>query len=233
MVNVYSQQVQIEGTVTDENNEPFPNVKIIGEDEQLLTRTDEMGAYSLIVETGKHITFSHAGYYTMTVLVEDDSPINMVMERDNASIMALFTGGYSDKKAQGYAVSTLCGTQLSDNLQKDFSRMLEGTTAGIMVKPQSGFVGSSNLVTIRGLNTINGSSHPLYVVDGVPFDTTITHPGNPVCGDLGSNRSFDIDPNNIESVKILKGLAATNLYGSLGRNGVVLITTKSGAYASR
>ncbi|GAB5400093.1 MAG: hypothetical protein Aureis2KO_16780 [Aureisphaera sp.] len=231
--STFGQQIQVEGYVTDENNEPFANAKVLVAETGNETHTDEEGMYTIEAEVGQHLVFSHAGYHSLMIKVEDKNPIDLKMERDNASIIARVTGGFAEKKAQGYSVSTICGSQIAESPQSDFSRIIEGKTAGIRVRPQTGFVGSTNSVVIRGLSSINGSNHPLYVIDGVPYDTQITNPGNVVCGDLGTNRSFDIDPNNIASVKVLKGLAATNMYGSQGRNGVVVISTKTGPYANR
>ncbi len=231
--NVQGQQLEISGTVTDENDQLFPNAKITvkGTDNEI--KTDEEGNYTINAEIGQYLVFSHAGYYNLTTLIEDDRRIDMVMERDNVHIIAAISGGFTKKEAQGYAVSTICGTDIAGSLENDFSRTLDGKMAGVIVKPQTGFVGATNTVVIRGLSSFNGTNHPLYVVDGVPYDTNINTPGNIICSDRGSNRSFDIDPNNVASVKILKGLAATNIYGSEGRNGVVLITTKIGPYANR
>ncbi len=231
--NTFGQQVEISGTVTDENNLPFPNAKVMVKETMNVTHTDEEGTYIINAEIGQYLVFSHVGYYSMTVMVEDETPIHISMERDDATVIAAITGGFTNKKKQGYAVSTICGTDIGDNIQTDVTMSLVGKAPGISITPQTGFSGTTNRFVIRGLTTYNGSNYPLYIVDGVPYDTTITNPGNVICGDLGSNRSFDLDPNNIESVKVLKGLAATNIYGSEGRNGVVIITTKTGALSSR
>lgn len=231
--NVVSQEVVVSGIVSDENNQPFPNAMVIIKGTETKTFTNEEGAYTIMAELGQNIDFCHIGYFTLTVKIENEQPIHIEMRRDDAAIITALTGGFVRKKAQGYAVSTIPGSEIAESTQNDFSITLQGKVAGIAVKPQTSFVGSTNSVVIRGVNTFNGSNHPLYVIDGVPYDTSINRLGNIYCGDLGSNRSFDIDPNNIESVKVLKGLAATNIYGSEGRNGVVLITTKVGPYANK
>jgi TonB-dependent Receptor Plug Domain. len=89
--------------------------------------------------------------------------------------------------------------------------------------------GSANKVIIRGMNSFSGDNNALYVIDGVPYSNDTNEAGNFVDGNMGTSRSFDIDPSNIENIDILKGLAATTLYGTQGRNGVILITTKTGS----
>ncbi|MDC8004874.1 TonB-dependent receptor plug domain-containing protein [Aureisphaera galaxeae] len=233
MLVAQGQQIEVSGIVIDETNSPFPGVNVLVKGTENETQTNEEGTYTIATEIGQELEFSRFGYFTQTVIIEDAESINIQMEVDNATVIDAIVGGFNKKRKQGYSVATICGSEIADNPQKDFSRALEGKTAGVIVKPQTGYAGSTNTVIIRGLNSFNGSNHPLYVIDGVPYDTRITYPGNVICGDNGSNRSFDIDPNNIASVKILKGLAATNIYGSEGRNGVVIITTKAGPYANR
>ena len=134
-----------------------------------------------------------------------------------------------EKKALGYAVSSISEEEIQDNPETDLTRVLQGKTAGIEITTSNGLSGSANKVIIRGMNSFSGNNNALYVVDGVPYSSDANAAGNFVDGNSGSSRSFDIDPNNIENIDILKGLAATTLYGTQGRNGVILITTKTGS----
>jgi TonB-linked SusC/RagA family outer membrane protein len=137
-----------------------------------------------------------------------------------------------EKRALGYAVSEVDNSQIENRASGDVARVLSGKASGVQVTNQGGISGSGTSVIIRGLSTFSSSNQPLFVVDGVPFQSDTNAQGSFASGNNGSSRFLDLDPNNIESVNVLKGLAAATLYGSQGRNGVVLITTKAGTTAS-
>jgi TonB-linked SusC/RagA family outer membrane protein len=137
-----------------------------------------------------------------------------------------------EKRALGYAVSEVDNSQIESRASGDVARVLSGKASGVQVTNQGGISGSGTSVIIRGLSTFSSSNQPLFVVDGVPFQSDTNSQGSFTSGNNGSSRFLDLDPNNIESVNVLKGLAAATLYGSEGRNGVILITTKAGTTAS-
>ena len=119
-------------------------------------------------------------------------------------------------------------------LFRSVGRVLQGKIAGVNVTSTSGVSGTGTNITIRGYSSITGSVQPLFVVDGVPFNSnTNTRGGFTQGGQTSSSRFLDIDPNNIENVTVLKGLAATVTYGDQGRNGVILVTTKNGSKKAR
>lgn len=140
-----------------------------------------------------------------------------------------------EKQALGYAVAEVDKGQLEQRPEGDVGRVLQGKASGVNITAQSGLSGSGTNIVIRGLSSFSGSNQPLFIVDGVPFDSGTNgqsqggEGGSFVDGNNGSSRFLDLDPNNIESVNVLKGLAAATLYGTAGRNGVILITTKNGA----
>ena len=135
-----------------------------------------------------------------------------------------------EKKALGYAVSTVGKKDLELRPEADLGRILNGKAPGLNVLSTSGLSGSGTNINIRGISTITGTSDPLFVVDGVPFNSaTNNSASNFTYGTQTSSRFLDLDPNNIESVSILKGLSAVTLYGEAGRNGVILVTTKNGS----
>ncbi len=154
-------------------------------------------------------------------------------EAEATQTIDLIAGGYSEKRKQGYAVSTLEAKDINTAIYSDATLAMIGKVPGVYVASRSGLSGSSTVFRIRGIKTYNGRNYPLYIVDGAPYNTNLSLPGRIYEGNFGSNRSFDLDPNNIASVKVLKGFAATNIYGSAGRNGVVLITTKTSYLANR
>lgn len=163
----------------------------------------------------------------------EDSTVLPKAKEAVVSVIDPIAGGFAEKRKQGYAVATLTSEDINTTIHSDFTQAMIGKAAGIQIAPRSGFSGTATFFVVRGLTTFNGSNFPLYVVDGVPFDTKANNGGQLFVGNMGPNRSFDLDPNNIAKVKILKGLAATNIYGSQGRNGVVLITTKTMELANR
>ncbi|MCU0334410.1 MAG: SusC/RagA family TonB-linked outer membrane protein [Chitinophagaceae bacterium] len=134
-----------------------------------------------------------------------------------------------EKKALGYAVASVGKKDLELRPESDVVRILNGKAPGVDILAASGMSGSGTNIIIRGVNTISGSSTPLFIVDGVPFDASTNAQASFVFGNTTSSRFLDLDPNNIESIDVLKGLSATTLYGELGRNGVVVVTTKNGS----
>ena len=134
-----------------------------------------------------------------------------------------------EKKALGYAVASVDKKALELRPEADVVRLLQGKAPGVDILNSSGMSGSGTQIIIRGVNTITGTSTPLFVVDGVPFDASTNSQANFQYGNTTSSRFLDLDPNSIENINVLKGLSATTLYGELGRNGVVMITTKNGS----
>ncbi|MCB0376481.1 MAG: TonB-dependent receptor plug domain-containing protein, partial [Sinomicrobium sp.] len=118
---------------------------------------------------------------------------------------------------------------LEQKAEGDIGRVLNGQASGVQINATNGVSGSATNIVIRGYTSISQGNQPLFIVDGVPFSSDTNAQGNFVNGNNGSSRFIDLDPNNIESINVLKGLAAANLYGTAGRNGVILITTKNGA----
>ena len=130
-------------------------------------------------------------------------------------------------------MSEVAGEEMEQRTKGDVARVLSGKASGVNITSQSGTSGSATNVVIRGYTSINGNNQALFVVDGVPFSTETNAQGGYLGGNLGSSRFLDLDPNNIESVNVLKGLAAATLYGTAGKNGVIVITTKSGSLQNK
>lgn len=224
MVN--AQQKTISGTITDENNLPLPGVNILVQNTSNGTQSDFDGKYTITANVGEVIEFSYVGYHPQsTTILATTNEINIKMvvdasELDEVVITAL--GIRKEKKALGYAVTALSSEDIEQRATGDLTKILKGKAAGVDIISVSGLSGSASSINIRGLIS-TGNNQPLFVVDGVPFNSVTNGDGL-----SGTSRSLDIDPNNIESVNVLKGLSATALYGSDGRNGVILITTKAG-----
>jgi TonB-dependent SusC/RagA subfamily outer membrane receptor len=158
--------------------------------------------------------------------------VDVVMSSDVEELQEVVVtalGITKEKAALGYAVTSVGGEQLEARPEADIARLLRGKVPGVDITSQSGVSGTGTNIIIRGYTSISGSNQPLFVLDGVPIDAnTYSDRGFTSGGATASSRFLDLDPNNVSEVSVLKGLAATVLYGEAGRNGVVLITTKTG-----
>ncbi|HSJ69370.1 MAG TPA: SusC/RagA family TonB-linked outer membrane protein [Anditalea sp.] len=236
---VMAQQRVVTGTViSEEDDQPLPGATILVKGTTIGTVTDLDGNFSINVPAGSNtLVISFVGLSTQEIPVGNRTNINIRLAPDAAQLTEVVVtaiGIERDKKALGYAVSTVGDELLSNRPEADVSRVLQGKVAGVNITATNGMTGSGTNIVIRGYSSATGSNQPLFVVDGVPFSSgTNAQGGFATGGATTSSRFLDIDPNNIESVNVLKGLSATVLYGDQGRNGVVLITTKSGASKRR
>ena len=220
----------ISGTVIDEDGLPLPTATVILKGTTQGTTTDFDGNYSINANPGDILVYSFVGYGTAETTVGSSSKINIVLGADNLEEVVVTAQGIKrEKKALGYSVSTVGSEDLEQKAESDVARVLSGKASGVQVTPVNGLSGSGTNVIVRNYSSITGNNQVLFIVDGVPYNNSTNAIGGAFTGMNGSTRSIDIDPNNIESVSVLKGLAATTMYGSEGRNGVILITTKAQA----
>ena len=178
---------------------------------------------------------SYVGMVPQTVTIKQ-GVINVVLKSDAKAldeVVVTAMGISREKKALGYAVQDVKSEQLTQASNSSLAGALQGKVSGLDIKPSSGMPGASSQITIRGARSFSGDNTPLYVIDGMAVtstpdvDTQIQNNGS-VSGVDFANRAVDIDPNDIESINILKGQAASALYGIRASNGVIIITTKSG-----
>lgn len=230
-----SGMVTVSGTITDPSGVPLPGANVIVAGTSNGTQTDFDGNYSITAEVGDVIVYSYIGFDTLETDVTGSRNINIRMQ-ENANLLnevvVTAHGIKREAKAIGYAISSIESEDIEQRSEGDVARILTGKASGVDITSQSGLSGSATNVIIRGYNSINGSNQPLFVVDGVPFSSDTSAQGNFLNGNVGSSRFLDLDPNNIADVKVLKGLAAATLYGTAGRNGVIIITTKSNVDAT-
>jgi TonB-linked SusC/RagA family outer membrane protein len=230
-------QRTVSGTITDVNGEALIGANVLVKGTSVGTITDIDGSYSLEVPDGTTmLVISYTGYTTKEMDIANTSVADIVLSEGQLldEIVVTGLGIKKEKKALGYAVSSVGAEQISQRAEGDVARILSGKAAGVQVTAAGGASGSATNVTIRGLSSFSGSNQALFIVDGIPFsnDTntgTNGTSGNFVDGATQGSRFLDLDPNNIESIEILKGLTAATLYGTQGRNGVILVTTKAGA----
>lgn len=229
---VFAQTVEVSGRVTDDKGEPISGVSISEKgNSRNGTTTNAGGNFKITVKSNATLVFTSIGFTRKEAAVSGGT-LNVSMETASESISEVVVtslGIKREKKALGYAVATVDKKALEQRPESDVVRLLNGKAPGVDILNTSGISGSGTQILIRGVSTISGSSTPLFVVDGVPFDASTNSQANFKFGNTTTSRFLDLDPNSIESISVLKGLSATTLYGELGRNGVVLVTTKNGA----
>lgn len=225
----------VSGKVTSQDDGVgLPGVNVVVKGTTNGAVTDADGAYKLSVPTtGGTLVFSFIGMVTQEIEVGERSVIDVSMASDAATLQEVVVTGLGiakEKKALGYAMSSVGSEQISARPMNDVSRVLQGKIPGVVINPTGGTAGAGSSINIRGYSTITGNTQPLWVVDGVPFSSATNDQSSFTTGGsaTSTSRFLDLDPNSIESVNVLKGLAATVLYGDQGRNGVILVTTKAG-----
>ena len=226
----FAQERTVSGTVSDNAGMPLPGVSVLVKGSKTGTQTDFDGKFSIKASANQVLIFSYIGMKTQEVAANSTS-LNVKLKDDSVeleTVMVTAQGIKREKKALGYAVSEIKAADIEQRAEGDVARVLSGKASGVIINQTSGISGSGTSINIRGLNSISGNTQPLFIVDGVPFSGDTNATGNFADGNSGSSRFLDLDPNNIANVNILKGYAATTLYGTAGRNGVILVTTKGG-----
>ena len=194
------------------------------------TLTDASGAYKISVKTGAVLQVSSVGFEKKEAAAQSVTNFTLkALNSDLGEVVVTALGIKREKKALGYAVSSVGKEELEMRPEADVARILNGKAPGLNILNTSGLSGSGTNINIRGISTITGGSQPLFIVDGVPFDASTNTQSDFTYGTQTPSRFLDIDPNTIENLNVLKGLSATTLYGEAGRNGVILITTKNGS----
>ncbi len=234
----WAQERTVSGKVTSiEDGSTLPGVNVVLKGTTSGTVTDIDGNYKLTVPSeGGTLVFSFIGLATEEVAIGSRSVVDIQMSPDVTQLSEVIVtaqGIERKKEALGFAVSQVDEEQIAQKTEGDIGRILRSKASGVQITQQSGVSGSATNIVIRGYNSINGDNQPLFIVDGVPFNTDTNAPDDFVDGNISSSRFLDLDPNNIADISVLKGLAAATLYGSAGRNGVILITTKNGSQKSK
>ncbi|WP_159019312.1 SusC/RagA family TonB-linked outer membrane protein [Algibacter sp. L3A6] len=229
----FAQEKTISGVVSDGSGLPLPGATVLVKGTSTGTSTDFDGKYAIKANSGGTLVFSFVGYTTKEITIGTSNTINITLAEDAATldeVVVTALGIKREKKSLGYASQEVKGDAVSAVKDVNFANSLSGKVAGIDVS-SSGTMGGSTNVVIRGYSSLYGSNQALFVVDGVPISNKNTNSSGQRSGQAGydyGNAAADINPDNIESINILKGGAATALYGSQAANGVVVITTKKG-----
>jgi TonB-dependent SusC/RagA subfamily outer membrane receptor len=223
------QQFQVNGNVTSSgDNNPLPGVSVVVKGTSTGTTTDADGNYSVSVPDGSStLIFSFIGYKSVEVPVNNRTVIDVTLETDIQELSEVVVIGYGTQKKADLtgAVATMNTDQLTERPIARVDQALVGQMAGVRVQQTSGIPGQGFRVQIRGTGSINANNEPLYVIDGFPLELS---PQN-ASGDFPTGSPLDnINPNDIESIQVLKDASAAAIYGSRASNGVVIITTKKG-----
>lgn len=238
-----AQQGTVTGTVTDEQGAPLGGVSIVIKGTTTGTLTSNRGSYSIRVATGQVLQFKFIGTAPAERVVGAQSVINVQLRRVAASLDAVVVtalGQTASQRELGTAQQTVQGADIAQTQRENFINALQGRVAGVDVTSTSGAPGASASITIRGISSISSTNQPLMIVDGLPIDNKTTNTANlasdaPTSAAAFSNRNVDftnraadINPEDIESLTVLKGPEASALYGIDAANGAIIITTKRG-----
>lgn len=234
---VTAQNSKVTGIIiSEEDGQPIVGATVLVKGTTVGTITDIDGKFTLsnVPNSAKTLTVSYIGMKTQDVTIKPTMKIVLESDAQNLDEVVVTAMGISrEKKALGYAVQDVKADKLMQASNPSLAGALQGKVSGLDIKPSSGMPGASSQITIRGARSFSGDNTPLYIIDGMPVtstpdvDTQIQNNGS-VSGADFANRAVDIDPNDIESINILKGQAASALYGIRASNGVIIITTKSG-----
>lgn len=235
-VTAWAQERTVTGKVTAaEDGTPIPGVNIFVKGTTLGTTTDAEGKYSLVVPAGATLIFSFIGNATQEIAVGERSSLDVRLSQDSKEldeVVVTAIGVERSSKSLGYSATRIDQDEIVQGRNPSILSSLQGKLAGVQISNGSGAPGSSNKVIIRGYTSLGGGNNPLYVIDGMPIDNTFTGSTALAGGSDFGNRVNDINPEDVESISVLRGAAATSLYGSRASSGVILITTKKGKDAA-
>lgn len=231
----YAQQRTVSGVVTDANGAPLPLVSVVEKGGRGGTTTNDQGQFTLTLTTARPVlVFSYAGLKSQEVTVGDGNTYDISMNADGGTmseVVVTALGITRKERSLGYSTQEVKGENLTLTKEQNVLGSLAGKIAGVQVIGASGAsMGGTQKIKIRGVNSIGGASDPLIVVDGTPISNANFAGRNG--GDFG-NLGQDVNPEDIESINVLKGPAASALYGIRGQYGVIMITTKKGAKGAK
>jgi TonB-dependent SusC/RagA subfamily outer membrane receptor len=243
-----AQQKTVTGTVTDEGGGPLPGASVVIKGTSSGTLTNTSGAYTIRATPGQVLQFRFIGTAPAERTVGAENVINVSLKRAATALDAVVVTALGQTAAQrslGTAQQSVSGVEIAQTQRENFVNALQGRVAGVNVVSTSGVPGSSSSITIRGVSSISSSNQPIMIVDGLPIDNKTLNtnalpsdrPGSSTAfnnrGVDFTNRAADVNPEDIESITVLKGPEAAALYGIDAANGAIVITTKRGRAGAR
>lgn len=207
-------QIKVTGTVTDPSGEPIIGANVLVKETSLGSITDLDGHFTVNAPENGSLVVSYIGYLTRNIKISGRNNLKVVLSEDSKALDEVIVIGYGSVKKQNLtsSVSKMTDEAVRERPVATLGEALAGNLAGVRAQSTSGVPGEELQIRIRGVNTINGSSDPLYVIDGVPYESM-----------------SDINPADVASIQVLKDASATSIYGARGANGVILIETKQGS----
>ncbi|QHS61361.1 SusC/RagA family TonB-linked outer membrane protein [Chitinophaga agri] len=228
--SIFAQTRGVEGTVTDEKKQPVSFASVIVKGTSKGTTTAQDGSFKLDVSPNAILVIRAVGYTVKEIPIGNEQHFNITLT-ENASdlneVVVTALGVRKEKRNLTFSAQEVKSDEILRAREPNVLNALTGKVAGVQITSSSGMPGSSSRIVIRGITSISGENQALFVMDGVPINNDES--GGTYNGGSGTNRLADIDPATIESINVLKGAAATALYGSAGARGVILITTKRGS----
>lgn len=237
----WAQTMTVTGTVYDSTDEPLIGVSVIVKGTSVGAATDFDGNFSIKAAKGSTIMFSYVGYTAQEVKVVDETPMHIVMKEDSKlldEVVVTAMGIQRKESSLTYATQEIKGDDLMKVQDANFVNSLNGKVSGVTISQSAGGAGGTSKILLRGNKSIMGNNSPLIVVDGIPMTNQVgkaaesNWDGGSGLGYAGSSEGGDalslINPDDIESINVLKGANAAALYGSAAANGVLMITTKKG-----
>jgi TonB-linked SusC/RagA family outer membrane protein len=226
----------VTGKITGDKGEPLPGVTVKVKNTNIAVASNNNGEYKITVPDGEALVFSFIGYEPLEVAVNNREVINVTLKAQNTGLNEIVVIGYGTQKQKDLtgAVSFVSSDNFNKGPQLTPQQLLQGKASGVNISQNSGKPGGANTIRIRGGQSITQSNEPLYVIDGVPIavanlgQSNISATGTDVFDMEAINPLQTLNPNDIESISVLKDASATAIYGSRAANGVIVITTKGG-----
>ena len=235
---LFAQQKIISGTIlSDDDSKPMQGVTIQNRQTVLATQTNSAGYFTIAASPGQQLIFSIVGFASRTITVGNETTINLRLTQEDKQLenvnVTTALGINRAKRSLPYSANDVKGAELAQTQRDNFINGLAGRVPGVTISGTSGMPGSSTSIQLRGVNSLSGSNQPLFVIDGLPVNNQTFNANNMVAQSENrtvdfSNRISDLNPDDIESLTILKGPEAAALYGIDAANGAIVITTKKG-----
>ncbi len=240
-LHTLAQERTIIGVITsDDDKSPLQGVTVTNTKTNKSTSTASNGSFSIKAGNGETILFTFVGYSPQRIVVGNNSSYNVSLKSSSAQLQEVTVAMDIKRNPRelGYSVQKVSGKEIQETQRENFVNSLQGRVAGLTVTPTSGVAGASSSIVLRGFNTMSGNNQPLFIVDGIILDNQTLNEnsyggsGIGLASDLPNrnndytNRIADLNPNDIESVTVLKGPEATALYGSQASSGAIVITTR-------